>query len=221
MRAYIRDFLMQFYDVVEAVDGKEGLAKAAKTHPDMIISDVMMPNMDGFQFCEKIKTDPRTSHIPVILLTARASGESKIEGLETGADDYLTKPFDAKELRVRISNLIEQRRKLRERFRREIIVQPGDITVTSIDEKFLQRAISIVEANISESDFNIDQFCSKIGMSRRTLNRKLRALTGLSTNEFIRLLRLKRAGQLLRNKSATIVEIAYQVGFNNPSYFAE
>ena len=221
MRAYIRDFLMQFYDVVEAADGEEGLAKAAKTHPDMIISDVMMPNMDGFQFCEKIKTDPRTSHIPVILLTARASGESKIEGLETGADDYLTKPFDAKELRVRISNLIEQRRKLRERFRREIIVQPGDITVTSIDEKFLQRAISIVEANISESDFNIDQFCSKIGMSRRTLNRKLRALTGLSTNEFIRLLRLKRAGQLLRNKSATIVEIAYQVGFNNPSYFAE
>jgi YesN/AraC family two-component response regulator len=187
----------------------------------MIISDVMMPNMDGFQFCEKIKTDERTSHIPVILLTARASGESKIEGLETGADDYLTKPFDAKELRVRVNNLIEQRRKLQERFRREITVQPGDITVTSIDEKFLQRAINIVEEKISNSDFNIDQFCSEIGMSRPTLNRKLRALTGLSTNEFIRTLRLKRASQLLQQKSATIIEIAYEVGFNNPSYFAE
>lgn len=221
MRTYIRDLMIQSYKIVEAVDGADGLAKAAETNPDIIISDVMMPNMDGFQFCEKIKTDERTSHIPVILLTARASGESKIEGLETGADDYLTKPFDATELRVRVNNLIEQRRKLRERFRREITVQPGDITVTSTDEKFLQRAINIVEENISDSDFNIDRFCSEIGMSRPTLNRKLRALTGLSTNEFIRTLRLKRASQLLQKKSATIVEIAYEVGFSNPSYFAE
>jgi DNA-binding response OmpR family regulator len=221
MRTHIRELLDKSYKVVEAVDGEDGLAKAAEINPEMIISDVMMPNMDGFQFCEKIKTDERTSHIPVILLTARASGESKIEGLETGADDYLTKPFDAKELRVRVNNLIEQRRKLQERFRREITVQPGDITVTSIDEKFLQRAINIVEEKISNSDFNIDQFCSEIGMSRPTLNRKLRALTGLSTNEFIRTLRLKRASQLLQQKSATIIEIAYEVGFNNPSYFAE
>jgi DNA-binding response OmpR family regulator len=221
MRRYLRNSLNQVYDILEAENGASGHQTALEKAPDLIVSDVMMPGMNGFELCRKLKTDARTSHIPVILLTARAGQGDKLEGLEIGADDYLTKPFDARELQVRVKNLIEQRQRLRERFSREITVQPKDITVTSIDEKFLQQAIDIVEANMSDGDFQIDQFCRAIGMSRSTLNRKLRALTGLSTNVFIRTLRLKRAAQLLEKKSATIVEIAYEVGFNNPSYFAE
>ena len=221
MHTYIRNCLSERYNIRHAKNGRDGLHIAIEKFPDLIISDVMMPEMDGFVLCQNLKTDRRTSHIPIILLTARASRESKIEGLETGADDYLTKPFDVKELEVRVKNLIEQRRRLQKRFRREITVQPKDITVTSIDEQFLQQAIEIAEANIPNNAFDVDQFCEEMAMSRSTLNRKLRALTGSSTNEFIRLLRLKRASQLLQKNSATIVEIAYQVGFNNPSYFAE
>ncbi|RMD98959.1 MAG: DNA-binding response regulator, partial [Calditrichaeota bacterium] len=221
MRRYLRNSLNQGFDIIEAENGQSGYQVACKKTPDLIVSDVMMPEMDGYALCEKLKTDQRTSHIPVILLTARAGQEDKLEGLEIGADDYLTKPFDARELNIRVKNLIEQRQRLRERFSREITVQPKEITVTSIDEKLLQRAIDIVEENMSNSEFDIDQFCRAIGMSRSTLNRKLRALTGLSTNGFIRTLRLKRASLLLQKKSATIVEIAYEVGFNNPSYFAE
>jgi signal transduction histidine kinase/DNA-binding response OmpR family regulator len=221
MRRFLHNCLAQIYDILEAENGESGHQAALERIPDMIVSDVMMPEMDGFEFCRRIKTDERTSHIPIILLTARASKESKLEGLDFGADDYLVKPFDADELIVRVRNLIDQRQKLRERFGREITVKPQDITITSIDEKFLQRAINIVEENISNSDFDIDQFCREMAMSRSTLNRKLRALTDFSSNGFIRTLRLKRASQLLQKKSATVVEIAYEVGFNNPSYFAE
>jgi len=180
---------------------------------------VNFSTQDGWilEFAKDVDPD-----VMVIMMTAVANDpKPAVEAMKIGAFDYLTKPFDARELQVRVKNLIEQRQRLRERFSREITVQPKDITVTSIDEKFLQQAIDIVEANMSDSDFQIDQFCRAIGMSRSTLNRKLRALTALSTNVFIRTLRLKRASQLLGKKSATIVEIAYEVGFNNPSYFAE
>jgi signal transduction histidine kinase/DNA-binding response OmpR family regulator len=157
MRAYIREILVHSYQIVEAADGKSGFGKAVEIIPDIIISDVMMPEMDGFQFCEKIKTDERASHIPVILLTAKSSGKSKLEGLETGADDYLIKPFDAAELKVRVKNLIEQRRKLRERFRQEITLEPKEIAITSADAKFLQRIIDKVEQNIEETDFGVTE----------------------------------------------------------------
>ncbi|MCK6622735.1 MAG: response regulator [Calditrichia bacterium] len=221
MRAYMRGYLSEYYRLVEAEDGAQGIKQALKHAPDLIISDVMMPNMDGFQFCERIKSDERTSHIPVILLTARASGESKIEGLETGADDYLTKPFDARELRVRVSNLIEQRRRLQERFRRELVIQPSEITVTSMDETFLKKVIAAVEAHIDDPAFETDDLAREAGVSRRHLNRKLRALTGQSVREFIRTLRLKRAAQLLQQKSGTVTEIAYEVGFQSIAHFAK
>jgi signal transduction histidine kinase/ligand-binding sensor domain-containing protein/DNA-binding response OmpR family regulator len=220
MRAYIRDILEQSYKVVEAADGQIGFEKAAEVIPDVIISDVMMPEMDGFQFCEKIKTDERTSHIPVILLTAKSSGESKVEGLETGADDYLIKPFDASELRVRVKNLIEQRRKLRERFRQEITLEPHKIAITSADANFLQRVMDAVEKHI-ESEFGVTELSNEVGMSRSQLHRKLRALTDQSPVGFIRTVRLKRAAALLEHHSGNISEVAYQVGFNNPAYFAE
>ena len=220
MRSYIRELLVQSYKVMEAADGQDGFEKATEIMPDIIISDVMMPEMDGFQFCEKIKTDERTSHIPVILLTAKSSGESKVEGLETGADDYLIKPFDSSELKVRVKNLIEQRRKLRERFRREITLEPQNIAITSVDAKFLQRVIDAVEKHI-ESEFGVAELSNEVGMSRSQLHRKLRALTDRSPLEFIRTIKLKRAAALLEHHAGNISEVAYQVGFNNPAYFAE
>ena len=221
MRAYLRDFLKADYRLKEAGDGQEGFEIATEVIPDLIISDVMMPEMDGFELSQKLKTDERTSHVPIILLTARASGKSKLEGLETGVDDYVIKPFSARELQVRVKNLIEQRRKLRERFSREITLQPEDIAITSVDEIFLKRVIETVEQNMCNPDFTADAFSRKIGMSRVQLHRKLKALTNQSTTEFIRSLRLKRATLLLKQKFGNIAQVAYEVGFNNLSYFTQ
>jgi len=220
VRNYIRGYLEKSFRISEAVDGKDGLDKSLKYMPDLIVSDVMMPKMDGFELCKKLKTDERTSHIPVILLTAKASGQDKIEGLEIGADDYLMKPFDAEELKARIKNLIEQRRKLRERFHREIGIKPKDIATTSMDQQFLQKVINIVEKHISDPDLSIEDFSKEVGMSRIHLNRKLKALTDKTTSDFISTLRLKRAAILLQQKSTTVSEVAFDVGFNNLSYFA-
>jgi len=169
----------------------------------------------------KIKTDEITAHIPVILLTARATRESKLEGLETGADDYLIKPFDADELIIRVKNLIAQRRSLRERFSRKLTVDPSEIAVTSADEHFLRRALDIIENNMDDPEFNAESFSKTMAVSRSQLHRKLHALTGQSTTEFIRSIRLKRAAQLLKQGYGTISEIAFEVGFNHLSYFSE
>lgn len=217
---YIRSYLENQYRIIEAEDGESGFQKAIQSIPDLIVSDVMMPNMDGFEFCEKAKTDERTSHIPVILLTAKASTDNKLDGLEKGADDYLIKPFNAKELLVRMKNLIEQRKKLRERFSRELTLKPKDITVTSADEKWLTKLMEIVENHLSDSSFDTPMLAKKIGLSRSQLHRKLVALTDQAPNQFIRLMRLRRAAQLLEQKSGNITEIAYEVGFNNISYFS-
>jgi len=187
----------------------------------LIISDVMMPEMDGFELCQKIKSDERISHIPVILLTAKADLDSKIEGLEFGADDYINKPFESEELKIRSKNLIEQRKKLREKFSKMIEIKPGDITVSSMDEQFMQRLLTVFEKHISESDYSIEHFAKEVGLSKTHLNRKLRVLTNLSTHGFMLNLRLKRAAQLLKKKAATISEIAYSVGFESPSKFAK
>ena len=221
MRSYMHESLELNYKIIEAENGEDGIQQSLNYSPDMIISDVMMPKMDGFQFCSKIKTDERTSHIPVILLTAKASGESRIEGLETGADDYLTKPFDTRELKIRINNLIKQRRILQEKFRKEITVSPGDITVTSIDEQVVQRAIDIVEKYINDPEFDTSKMAGEVGVSRTLLNTKLKALTGLSTGEFIRTIRLKRAAQLLQKGFGNVTQVAYEVGFKSLSYFAK
>ncbi|NOQ97755.1 MAG: response regulator, partial [Calditrichae bacterium] len=218
---YIRSFLDQDYRIITAINGKEGSEKALKKYPDLIISDVMMPEMDGFELCHKLKSDENTSHIPIILLTAKADMDSKIEGLEFGADDYISKPFDDKELRVRVKNLIEQRKKLREKFTRMIEIKPGEIAATSMDEQFLKRLLDIFENHISETDYNTESFANEIGMSRSNLYRKIQVLTNQSTNDFIRSLRLKRAAQLLRKSTGTVSEIAYAVGFNSPSHFSK
>jgi len=220
MRVYLGNSLDGYYNIIEARDGVQGIRKAIDTLPELIISDVMMPNMDGFEFCTKIKSDNQTSHIPLILLTARAAQKDKIEGLETGADDYITKPFDATELRVRVKNLVEQRRNLRRRFKLEIELKPDDIAMTSLDKKFITRALEIIEREMSNTEFDVSQFVREMGISRAHLYNKLQALTGQSAREFIRIIRLKRGAQLLRNHSGNITQIAYDVGFNSPAYFS-
>ena len=220
-REYIRDELSLVYSILEAKNGKEGLEKAVKAMPDLIVSDIMMPVLDGIELCKKIRRNKITSHIPLILLTARNSEEYQLKGLKTGADDYVTKPFNIRTLRARIQNLLESRKKLRKRFSREIKIQPKDITITPIDEKFLQHAIEIVEEHISDEKFDVGMFCEKVGMSRSQLFRKLKALTSQTPLEFIRTIRLKRAAQLLEKSQFTVTEICYQVGFNYPSHFTQ
>jgi DNA-binding response OmpR family regulator len=218
---YIASFLDHEYLILTAENGKTGLKKIIDKNPDLVISDIMMPEMDGFELCKMIKNDERISHIPVILLTAKADVESKVEGLEFGADDYISKPFEARELQARAANLIGQRKKLREKFARMTDFLPGELAVTPLDEKFLQRLMIVFENHISEPDFSTEECAREVGMSRMSLNTKLKALTNQSTHEFIRSLRLKRAAQLLKKAAGSVAEIAYTVGFNNTSHFAK
>ncbi len=219
MRTYIREALEGQFNLSEAQDGQEGWEKAQESQPDLIISDVMMPRMDGIELCEKLKTHELTSHIPVILLTAKADRSSRLQGLETGADDYLAKPFDEEELLVLISNRIEQRRRMRERFKSNIHIGPKEVSVTSADQQFLEKAMAIVEENMSNDAFSVDDLAQEVGMSNRQLQRKFNALVDQSPNQFIRTMRLRRAAQLLTANSDSVSQIAYQVGFSSLSYF--
>ena len=221
LRKFIQENIDHTLKVLSAADGEAAWKTAEAEIPDIVVSDIKMPRMNGIELCRKIKQDERTSHIPVILLTARAETTDRLEGLETGADAYMTKPFDMDELNARIKNLITQRELLRQRFGREITLEPGHISITSLDERFLQRAIKLVENNIENSDFNAEVFAKNIGISHSQLYRKLKALTDLSITGFIRLIRLKRAAQLLAKQGGNIAQIAYAVGFSNPAYFAE
>lgn len=221
VRTYLTSLLKNEFQMNEAVDGEDGIKKAAEFLPDLIISDVMMPAMDGFEFCKKIKTDWLTSHIPVILLTAKANVESKIAGLETGADDYLTKPFSSKELFARVKNLLEQRKILRERFSKEIKVEPASIAVNSIDNEFLEKAFAVAEKNLSNTEFNSEYFAKEMFLSRSQLHRKILAVIGQAPGEFIRTFRLKKAASLILEKRLSITQIAFEVGFSSPSHFTK
>lgn len=220
-RSYLRDNLKSSYHILEARNGKEGLQLALKYLPDLIVSDIIMPEMDGIELCKKIKTTQLVSHIPLILLTARSSEEQKIEGFETGADDYITKPFNFEILQSRIRNLIHQRELFQKDFRRQIEVKASDIPITSMDEKLIRKAIAFVEEKVSDPEFSVEDLSRDLGMSRVHLYKKLMALTGKAPLEFIRTIRLQRAAQLLEKSQLTISEVAYQVGFNNPKYFAK
>ncbi len=228
LRSYMRSYLTSEYRIIEAIDGETGLEKAIGKIPDLVISDVMMPKMDGFELCNRLKTDERTSHIPVILLTARAGKESKIEGLETGADDFITKPFDVDELLIRIKNLIEQRNELQKMFLKnaekiglsQLMGLPAS-GIASLDQRFLKKAVNIVEEHLDDLEFSVDRFTNEMAISHMQLYRKLKALVNLSANEFIRSVRLSHAAQLIRQKKDNIAQISYAVGFGNPSYFAE
>lgn len=220
VRAYINEQLGNDYSILEASNGKEGYLLAQNKIPDLIISDIMMPKMDGYQFCKAIRADEKTSHIPIIMLTAKAGLDNKTEGLETGVDDYLTKPFSAKELRVRVKNLIYLRSQLRKRFSKATIIKPSEVTVVSVDQDFLQRVIKSIETNIENEQFNVDKLSTEINMSISQLNRKLNALVDQPAGQLIRSLRLQRAADLLKQNAGTVAEICYKVGFNDQAYFS-
>jgi signal transduction histidine kinase/DNA-binding response OmpR family regulator len=221
VRKYITGILDKYYLVLEAKDGEEGLDKSFKSIPDLIISDIMMPNLDGFQFCSKLKNDSRTSHIPVIMLTAKATMQDKISGLAIGADDYIMKPFEAAELKARIKNLLDQRKRLHDHFQKYGLVELEGKNITSLDQKFLQRAIDIISKHISDTNFGVEVLAENLAVSRSLLLKKTEALFGETPNDLIRRIRLNKAARLIEKEFGNISEIALEVGFNNPSYFAD
>ncbi|MCW5518532.1 response regulator [Aureitalea sp. L0-47] len=221
IRSFVKDMFSKEYKVLEAADGEAGIISAIENIPDIIISDIMMPNINGVELCGKLKQDERTSHIPIILLTAKADDSSEFEGLETGADDYVLKPFSTRMLSTRVKNLVKSRAKLRQRYSKEVVLKPADISINDADARFIVRLKKVLDEKITEESFSVEEFSKDLHMSRMQLHRKLKALTGLSASEFLRTERLKLAYELLQNKELNINEVCYKVGFNNPSYFSK
>ncbi|MDO6430312.1 two-component regulator propeller domain-containing protein [Flavitalea sp. BT771] len=221
LRFYLKDNLKSQYHIEEAVNGKEGWEKVKLLNPDLVVSDIMMPLMDGVELARKIKTETLTAHIPIILLTAMGSEDQQLEGLKVGVNDYITKPFTFEILASRIRNLLTQQKLLQKRFQKQIEVNPAEVTITSVDEKFLQQALKIVEDHIDSPGFSVEDLSQEMHMNRVTLYRKILSLTGKTPIEFIRSIRLKRAVQLLEKSGKSVAEIAYEVGFNDPRLFTK
>jgi len=221
VREYVRGALEPQYIVKEAKDGVEGLRQAGEIVPDLIICDVMMPGKDGFEVCREIKSDRVTSHIPVILLTAKAGEENIIRGLETGANDYITKPFNIGILKARIKNLLDLRRQWQLTVTREMSCKPVKMNVSAIDREFIADLEKALEKNLSDPDFNVEALCNKLYMSRPTVYRKIQALSGVSPTDYIRSYRLKRAAQLLESGFGSVTEVAFEVGFSSRTYFSK
>lgn len=221
MRFYLKDNLKSHYQVLEAANGKVAWEIIQKMMPDLVVSDVMMPEMTGLELAKKIKAERQTAHIPVILLTAVGNEEKQLEGFQIGVNDYITKPFTFEILASRIKNIIAQQSLLHSRFQKQIEVNPKEITITPVDEKFIKDALEIVEKNLDDSDFSVEDFSNALFMNRVTLYRKLVSVTGKTPIEFIRTIRLKRAAFLLAKSGKTVAEIAYETGFNNPKKFAK
>lgn len=220
LRGFISSILSDEYEVHEAEDGAKGYHKAEEMIPDLIISDVMMPNMDGYEMCKLIKSNEKTDHIPIVLLTAKATRENKMEGLELGADDYLVKPFDKEELLVRVRNLISIREKLQKKYQQEVRLRPKGVKVASVHQKFIEGIKEVIEKNIGNEQFGVEDLASAMAMSRSQMHRKLKALTDRSASAFIRNYRLYRAAELIEQEAGNISEIAFDVGFNSQTYFS-
>jgi YesN/AraC family two-component response regulator len=213
--------LKTYYQVYEASNGDEGLKLAKEIQPSIIISDIMMPIMNGIEFCRQLKEDITTSHIPVVLLSAQTSVELRLEGFETGADAFIPKPFSEKYLVTRVNAIVKMREKLRMSFLSKISLEPQEITVTSVDEKFIDKAKEIIEKNIDNPDFGVNEMVLELGISRSLVYTKFKQLTNCTTSEFIKRMRLKRACQLLEQKKLRVSEIADIVGFRDPQYFSK
>lgn len=222
LQQFISDTIRKEFNVALAGNGKEGIEKALQLIPDLIVTDVMMPVMDGVAMTNELKHNEKTSHIPIIILTAKAASESKIEGLKTGADDYLVKPFDGDELIVRIKNLIEQRQKLRELFSQKVIsITPDKAEVTSQENTFIEKVRNSITENIDNEFFSVVELANAVNMSRSQLHRKLKALTGSGPNDLIRNFRLERALDILQKGAGNVTEAAFMTGFSSPAYFSK
>ncbi len=216
---FIANLFSEKYKIIKAKNGLIGIKKAIKNIPNVIISDVMMPKKDGIALTNTLKNDVRTSHIPIVLLTAKTGDKNELKGLKSKADDYITKPFNNEILIQKINNLIETQKKLQKKYRQKTTLNPKEIAVTRLDEKLLIQIQKIIDTKLTDASFSATPFAKDLGLSRMQLHRKLKAITGLSTSEFIRNQRLKTASKLLKTSDLTVNEIAYAVGFNSPSYF--
>ncbi|WP_066631388.1 hybrid sensor histidine kinase/response regulator transcription factor [Labilibacter marinus] len=219
LRSFVKESLSGIYKVIEAENGEAGLELCKEQNPDIIVSDVMMPKMDGFEMCKAIKDDVAVSHTPIILLTAKTSSEHKIKGYSLGADAYVSKPFNFEVLKAQIENLLAKRENLKGAFHKKVDVSPTEVATTSMDEKFLTKILSIIEDKIGDSEFTVEELASEYGISKVILNRKLKALTGKTAKIFIRSIRLKRAAQLLSTGRYSVADVTYEVGFSDLKYF--
>jgi len=220
VRSYIREQLEVDYQINEARHGEEGVVMAEEQVPDLIITDVMMPKMDGYQFCKAIRINEKTSHIPMVMLTAKSALDDKITGLESGVDAYLTKPFSAKELKATIKNLLHQRIQLKKRFSKSMVIKPSEVSMVSADQAFMGKVIQTIESSFSDEQFSVEMLAEKVNMSVTQLNRKLNALIDQPPGQLIRAFRLQRAADLLKQKIGSVSEISYKVGFADNAYFS-
>jgi len=220
-RFYLKDNLKFLYTIYEAKNGADGWNQVLANQPDLIVSDIMMPELNGIELCARIKADPRVSHIPVILLTARSSEEQRIEGFKTGADDYITKPFNFEVLEARITNLLSRIEKSQNTFRKTLDVKASELQITPLDVQFVEKAVKCVEEHVSSPEFSVEDLGMELGISRAYVFKKILALTGKTPLEFIRTIRLQHAAQLLEKSQLSVREVAYKVGFNNPKYFTK
>jgi DNA-binding response OmpR family regulator len=209
------------FKALKAPHGAAAFKLLRKHAIDLIISDVMMPEMDGMEFCRKVKKDVNFSHIPFILLTAKANPETEIQGIEEGADAYITKPFKWKHLSAVIKNLLESRQKLRLKFSHQPFAEAASLTTNTGDQKFLKKIIDVIEGRLDDQQLSVEELSSEMAMSRSSLHKKLKAISGHVPNEFIRIIRLKHAAKLLLQNEHSISEIGYMTGFNSPSYFSK
>ena len=221
LRNYICSILESRYSLTTAVDGLQGEELAVDRIPDLVLSDVMMPHKSGLELCHNLKNNPKTSHIPVILLTAKADHSHKMDGLQQGADSYLTKPFQEEELLIRIQNLLSAKEKLWQRFKASGSLLVDDLELNSLDDAFLQQVFKTIEAEMHQEDFSIEQLARQVGFSRTQLHRKLKALLDKSPSQLLNEIRLNKAHQLLQHQTGSVSEIAYSVGFGNMSYFTK
>lgn len=218
-RNFLTTLFTQNYRILSAEDGEKAYQIILNKMPDLIICDVMMPKMDGFELCKLVKNDIRISHIPIILLTAKAGDENKYRGLEAGAEDYISKPFNMEMLTLKVNRILERQKKTRDQFKHKVDITTSDVQITTMDEKFVKKAVALVEANISTSEFLVEDLCREMGMSRVYFYKKILSLTDKTPSEFIRFIRLKRAADLLEKSQLFVNEVAFQVGFNDPKYF--
>ena len=218
-RNFIAAIFTDSFRILTAGDGEKALKLTLEKMPDLIISDVMMPRMDGYELCRMVKEDIRISHIPIVLLTAKTGDENKYIGLEAGAEDYISKPFKMEMLALKVARIVERQKQKHDQFKRKVEINPSEIEITSMDEKFVKKAVALVEANIDNTEFLVEDLCREMAMSRVYFYKKILSLTDKTPSEFIRFIRLKRAADLLERSQLYVNEVAYQVGFNDPKYF--
>jgi YesN/AraC family two-component response regulator len=221
LRFYLKDNLKHNFNIIEAINGKEGWQKALALHPNLIVSDVTMPEMNGLDLCKKIRSDSRTAHIPIILLTALSEEEDQLIGLTNGANDYISKPFNFEILLSKISGLLAMQQTFKKTYQKQMEIQVQDLNIVSEDEKFLKNVFDCIEKNIINHNFSVEELSSQMALSRVSLYKRLLALTGKTPVDCIRTVRLKRAIQLLEKSQLNIANVAYEVGFNNPTYFSK